>query len=78
MQDTLDRRTTIKQKIKNELEIGSKIKIKINLGRNKYEHIEGIIKEKYDNHFILLTPNGMIRSFTYVDILIRNIIIKKN
>jgi hypothetical protein len=25
----------------------------------------------------LLTPNGMIRSFTYVDILIRNIIIKK-
>ena len=66
----------IKEKIKQGLHIGSNIEIKLNLGRNKHEIVKGIITEKYDNHFIIKTKEGLNRSFSYVDILIKTAIIK--
>ncbi len=55
----------IKDQIK-ELK-GEKLKIKINLGRNKYEYLEGIIDKIHPNIFTIKTNKG-IKSFTYSDI----------
>ena len=76
MQVFLDRRLIIKDKIKSGLHLGDIIEIKINLGRNKHEIVKGVITEKYDNHFIIKTKEGLNRSFSYVDILIKTVIIK--
>ena len=57
----------IKKYIK-ELE-GSKLKIKINLGRNKYEYYEGTIYKIHPNIFTIKTNKG-IKSFNYSDIAI--------
>lgn len=57
--------------------VGDTIKIKYNLGRNKYEEYFAILKELY--HYIFLvectTPSGInyTKSFTYSDILTKAI-----
>ena len=48
--------------------IGDVVKVKYNLGRNKYEEYEAEIKELYDYVFLLDTENGT-RSFTYIDVV---------
>ena len=48
--------------------IGDVVKVKYNLGRNKYEEYEAKIKELYDYVFLLDTENGT-RSFTYIDVV---------
>ena len=48
--------------------IGDTISIKYNLGRNKYEEYEAIIKELYDYIFLVDTKNGT-KSFTYIDVI---------
>ena len=50
--------------------IGDTISIKYNLGRNKYEEYEAIIKELYDYVFLVDTNYG-IKSFTYIDVITR-------
>lgn len=55
-------------KIKNSLIIGSNIKLTVNLGRNKYETINGVINELYSNVFIVKTEKGN-KCFSYNDIL---------
>lgn len=65
---------TIKSKLlllKNE-----KVKIKISLGRNKYEYYEGYIEKLHPNIFTIKTMQG-IKSFSYSDILIKNLVITK-
>ncbi|MEG0909300.1 MAG: Veg family protein [Bacilli bacterium] len=73
---TRDRRNTIKDKIKTQLKVGKSIKIKNNLGRNKYETFEAIIKELYDNVFLIETLDKKVKCFTYGDILTKTIIIE--
>ena len=64
----------IKENIQNLL--NEKIKIKINLGRNKKEYLYGYIDKVYPNIFTIKTDNG-IRSISYSDIITKNVIITK-
>lgn len=62
------------ENVKNGIEelIGKKAIIKYNLGRNKYEKYDGIIKETYSKIFLVET-NGIKKSFSYVDVLTKNV-----
>ena len=48
--------------------IGDIVKVKYNLGRNKYEEYEAKIKELYDYIFLVDTDLG-IKSFSYIDVV---------
>jgi len=64
-------------KIKDEIEkiVGKKVIAKVNIGRNKYEVYEGIIDKVYPFLFILKL-NNEVKSFSYADILTKDIVIK--
>ena len=62
----------IKEKI-NKLK-GKKIKIQVDVGRNKNEVYEGIVLDTYKNIWTIKTPTD-IKSFGYNDILIKNVIV---
>ncbi len=62
----------IKEKIKNLK--GKKVKVVIDVGRNKSEICEGVILNTYKNIWTLKTTTD-IKSFGYNDILINNVII---
>ena len=53
-----------------------KIKIRISIGRGKYEYLEGIIKDIYQHLFVLETNKG-IKSFTYADIAMKQVVLSK-
>ena len=57
-------------KVKKELleHIGDIVSIKYNLGRNKYEEYEAIVKELYDFVFLVECDN-VIKSFSYIDVI---------
>ena len=63
-----------KEKVKTLL--NKKIKIKVNIGRNKHEYYEGYIKKLHPNIFTIKTNQG-IKSFTYTDVLTKNVILTK-
>lgn len=65
------------ENVKNNIEelIGKEATIKYSLGRNKYEKYNGIIKETYNKIFLFET-NGIKKSFSYVDVLTKNVKIK--
>lgn len=67
------------EKIKEEISnmISKKVLIKANIGRNKYEYIEGVILDVYPYLFTIKTDNE-IKSFSYSDVLTKNIIFKIN
>ena len=67
------------EKIKEEITsmLGKKVLAKIDVGRNKYEYIEGILLNAYPFLFTIKTDNE-IKSFSYSDVLIKNIILKVN
>ena len=48
--------------------LGDVVKIKYNLGRNKYEEYEAIVKELYDYVFLLENDYGT-KSFSYIDVI---------
>lgn len=60
--------------VKNELlnHIGDIVKIKYNLGRNKYEEYMAVIKELYDFVFLVDTSLG-VKSFSYIDVVTKNV-----
>ncbi len=62
------------ENVKNNIEelIGKEATVKYNLGRNKYEKYNGIIKETYNKIFLIET-NGIKKSFSYVDVLTKNV-----
>lgn len=64
---------SVKNKLNNY--IGESVTIKCSLGRNKYEKYNGIIKETYNKIFLFET-NGIKKSFSYVDVLTKNVKIK--
>ena len=47
---------------------GEVVSIKYNLGRNKYEEYEAIVKELYDYVFLVECDN-IIKSFSYTDVI---------
>ena len=57
-------------KVKSELleHIGDIVKVKYNLGRNKYEEYEAKIKELYDYVFLVECDN-VVKSFSYIDVI---------
>jgi len=65
---------TIK-KIKEELNnhIGSNVKIKYDLGRNKFEEYDVTIKELYNHVFIVKLKNEELKSFSYTDVITKTI-----
>lgn len=65
---------TIKNKI-IELQ-NKKLKIKVNLGRNKYEFLEGKIGKIHTNIFTVNTNKG-IRSYSYADVATKVVNISK-
>ena len=62
--------------IKEKLEKlkGKKIKICVDVGRNKYESYEGVILDTYKNIWTFKTETD-IKSFCYSDILINSVVI---
>ena len=65
-------------KIKNALKefIGENLLFRVNLGRNKKEHFEGMIIGLYPSIFTIKTNNS-IKSYSYSDILTKDVIIKR-
>ena len=61
-------------KVKKELlnHIGDVVSIKYNLGRNKYEEYEAVVKELYDYVFLVECDN-VIKSFSYIDVITKTI-----
>lgn len=59
------------KKIKNNIKdnMGNKVKIIYNGSRNKKEEYIGIIKEIYNNIFIVKLDTDEIKSFSYADVL---------
>ena len=57
-------------KVKKDLleHLGDIVSIKYNLGRNKYEEYEAIVKELYDYVFLVECDN-VIKSFSYIDVI---------
>ena len=64
----------VKNKVKDYQNM--KLKIKVNLGRNKYEYLEGIIDKIHPNIFTIKTNKG-IRSFSYSDVATNIVSISK-
>lgn len=64
----------IKDKIKELKDY--KLKIRVNIGRNKSEYLEGYIDKIYNNIFTLNTNKG-IKSFSYSDVATKAVIISK-
>ena len=52
--------------------IGNKVRVKFNAGRNKIEEYEAIIKELYKFIFIIETETER-KSFTYSDVLTKTV-----
>lgn len=63
------------EKIKKELNshIGKNATIKYNLGRNKFEEYEVVIKKLYNHVFLVELDNDEIKSFSYSDVITRTI-----
>ena len=53
--------------------IGTPIRLKVNRGRNKIEFIDGQIENAYPQIFTIRSLNGEINSFSYSDVLAKNI-----
>lgn len=49
--------------------VGRKVKIKYDLGRNKKEEANVVIKELFDNIFLVEKEDKIIRSFSYNDVI---------
>ena len=60
----------VKQELLNH--IGDIVKIKYNLGRNKFEEYMAVIKELYDYVFLVDTSLG-VKSFSYIDVVTKNV-----
>ncbi|MDI9486918.1 MAG: Veg family protein [Bacillota bacterium] len=52
---------------------GMEVKLKVNRGRNRIEEIEGILESVYPSIFTVRNNDGDVSSFSYSDILAKNI-----
>lgn len=53
--------------------LGKSAKIQYSLGRNKYEKYTGKIIQLFPNIFLFQEDNGIIKSFSYSDVLTKTI-----
>ena len=62
------------EKIKENLteNLGNKVKITFNIGRNKIEEFEAVLKETYRFIFVVETEHEN-KSFTYSDVLTKTV-----
>lgn len=65
---------TIKSNIKSLL--GERVSLQINIGRNKEDFCEGIIMEMYP-YIFTVKVGDLVKSFSYNDVLTRDVIIRK-
>ena len=63
------------EKIKEDLNnhLGKNAKIKYDLGRNKFEEYDVVIKELYNHVFIVKLKNEELKSFSYTDVITKTI-----
>ncbi len=57
---------------------GLDILVKVNRGRNRIEEIEGVVEDVYPAIFTIRNKEGEIASFSYSDILAKNILFYRN
>lgn len=55
--------------------IGKEVYVKVNVGRNKYEYYEGKVENIYNNLFTL-NVDSIIKSFTFSDVLTKDVQLK--
>jgi uncharacterized protein Veg len=72
----------IQQDIKGTIEKLNDMKginyvIKVNRGRNRIETLEGFIESTYPAIFTIRCQTGELNTFSYADLLSRNILFKK-
>lgn len=67
-------------KVRKEVtsQLGRRVKVKTNKGRNQVDITEGIIKEVYSSIFVIeveqeFEENPIMISYTYTDVLIRDV-----
>ena len=62
------------EKIKENLtdNIGNKVRVTFNVGRNKIEEFDAVLKETYRFIFVVETENEN-KSFTYSDVLTKTV-----
>ena len=53
--------------------IGKDVKIKYDLGRNKYEVYEAKITKIYNSVFLVKLKDNTVKSFSFADIITKNI-----
>jgi uncharacterized protein Veg len=53
---------------------GLNIRLRVNRGRNRIEELEGMIENTYPSIFTLRTAGGEIFTFSYADVINRNIL----
>ncbi len=53
--------------------LGKKVKIKYDLGRNKYEIYEAEIIKIYNSVFLVKLSNNTVKSFSFADLIMKNI-----
>ncbi len=58
--------------------IGKTAKIKCNLGRNKYEEYDVVIKKIYSHVFLVEKDSKEIKSFSYSDVITKMVKIDYN
>lgn len=63
------------EKVKEELNshLGDTVTIKYNLGRNKYEKYNVVLKKLYNHVFLVELVNENIKSFSYSDVITKTI-----
>ena len=49
--------------------LGEEVTIKYNLGRNKFEKYNVVIKELYKKIFLVELKENLIKSFSYTDVI---------
>ncbi len=55
--------------------IGKEVYVKVNVGRNKYEYYEGKVENIYNNLFTV-NVDSIIKSFTFSDVLTKDVQLK--
>lgn len=56
---------------------GCPLTVKVNRGRNKIETVDGVIENTYPNVFTVRLQDGGLNTFTYADVMARNILFYK-
>lgn len=65
----------IKKKVEDV--VGLKVMLRVNRGRNKIEMLAGAVESVYPSVFTVRTAEGELATFSYSDVIARNIIFQR-